>query len=239
MKIVRKIYEKFLFPLVRAGRKNSDIFSMENALKRSLERKHNLSTIIDIGASDGRWSENCMKYYPESKYFLIEAQNAHEEKLKELKNDKKNVDYIISAAGDKDGKIFFDNSGLFGGVAAYERSGESCVEVNMVSIDSIVEKNRFKPPFLLKLDTHGFEEKIFNGAEKTLQKTEMIIVEAYAHPISGTFRFFELCSFLKEKGFLPVEIVDLMLRPYDNTLWQMDIFFIKDTGNKFKYNDYV
>ncbi len=213
-------------------------FSTKRALQRLKKRYVSFSTIIDIGASDGRWSKNCMKIYPQSEYFLIEAQKEHEQRLMEFKNSCNNVNYIISAAGDKGGKIFFDKTDLFGGVASYQKLKENCIEVNMTTIDSIVAENGLKPPFLLKLDTHGFEEKIINGASKTLENTEMLIVEAYAHPINGTFRFFELCAFLKEKGFLPAEIVDLMLRPYDNSLWQMDIIFVKDTDSKFRYDEY-
>ena len=218
--------------------KKGDTFSTEKALKRCKDSGFKFSTIIDIGASDGRWSEKCMKYYPDASYFLVEAQKEHEPELTKLKNSRSNVNYAISAAGDKSGKIFFDNELLFGGTASYNKFDKNCIEVNMTTIDMLVEENGLKPPFLLKLDTHGFEEKIINGAVKTLENTEMLIVEAYAHPINGTFRFFELCAFLKEKGFLPVEIVDLMLRPYDNSLWQMDVFFARKDNKKFKYDDY-
>lgn len=223
---------------VRKFLKKGNLFSMEKALKRCKDNRFKFSTIIDIGASDGRWSEVCMKFYPGSQYFLIEAQKEHEKELKRFRDMHKNVNYIISAAGDKEGTIFFDNESLFGGTASYDKFEQNCVEVKMTTIDFIVEEKGLMPPFLLKLDTHGFEEKIFKGAEKTLKNTEMLIVEAYAHPINETFRFFELCAFLKEKGFLPVEIVDLMLRPYDNSLWQMDIMFIKDNSDKFKYDEY-
>ena len=50
--------------------------------------------------------------------------------------------------------------------------------------------------------------------------------------------FWELCAFLSEKGFSPIDLVDVCHRPYDNSLWQMDLIFIRSTWEGFKYNSY-
>jgi len=234
MKIMKMIYDKFLFPLVKAGRENP--FSMVNAMKRISERGHIINSVIDVGASDGQWSKKFMKFYPNSEYFLIEAQKEHEKALISLKKDKENVNHLISAAGNEVGRIYFNNEGLFGGVASKVPFKKNNIEVNMVSIDNVIEKNNLKPPYLIKLDTHGFEREILEGAKKALRSTEILIIESYAHPIGGTFRFFELCEYMKTLGFLPIDLVDLMLRKRDNTLWQMDLFFTKDSHEKFKHN---
>ena len=40
-------------------------------------------------------------------------------------------------------------------------------------------------------------------------------------------------------GFQSIEMVDTMLRMYDHTLWQMDIFFIPKNSKEFSFNSYV
>ena len=48
-------------------------FTMSCAIQRLLQRNIEIQTVIDVGASDGRWSELCMQSYPEAFYYLIEA----------------------------------------------------------------------------------------------------------------------------------------------------------------------
>ena len=56
--------------------------STDRALWRVANRDLEIGTVIDIGASDGRWSGVCAKHYPDAHYLLIEAQDLHEEALK-------------------------------------------------------------------------------------------------------------------------------------------------------------
>jgi len=56
--------------------------STDRALWRVANRDLEIGTVIDIGASDGRWSDVCAKHYPDAYYLLIEAQDPHEEALK-------------------------------------------------------------------------------------------------------------------------------------------------------------
>jgi FkbM family methyltransferase len=56
--------------------------STDRALWRVATRDLEIGTVIDVGASDGRWSDVCAKHYPDAHYLLIEAQDPHEEALK-------------------------------------------------------------------------------------------------------------------------------------------------------------
>ena len=56
--------------------------STDRALRRVANRDLEIGTVIDIGASDGRWSGVCAKHYPDAHYLLIEVQDLHEEALK-------------------------------------------------------------------------------------------------------------------------------------------------------------
>lgn len=213
--------------------------TMRGALSRSVSRGTHIETVIDIGASDGRWSQACMEFYPNANYLLIEANNYHEEKLKDKANDLHNLDYTMAAAGEKEGLIYFDNSDPFGGLAS-EIKLEQSVEVPVISIDQEVSRRKLKAPYLLKLDTHGFEVPILKGAEEVIKGANLIIIESYNFPVTeSSLKYYELCQFMSDIGFFPIEIVDLMLREYDGALWQMDTFFAPSSSSEFKYTKFL
>lgn len=164
---IRNISAKLLnvFGLAR------DYVSMQAALTRCQQRNLQINTIIDIGASDGRWSLMARNFFPNSSCFLIEAQSSHENCLKQIKASNSGIEYVISAAGDKNGSIYFDAGDLFGGLASDMPFDGNCIAVPVATVDSLVKERNLKPPFLLKLDTHGFEVPIFEGARETLKNT--------------------------------------------------------------------
>ena len=222
-----------IFGLVR------DKVSMKAALARCKQRNLQISTIIDIGASDGCWSLMARKFFPNAHCFLIEAQSSHESALEKIRSGNTDVDYIISAAGDRNGSIYFDAADLFGGLASNSPLGNNCISVPVVTVDSQVRERNLRPPFLLKLDTHGFEVPIFEGARETLKDTALIVVEAYNFKLtSESLRFHELCNYMETLGFRCIDICEPMYRPKDNAFWQMDMLFVPVERKEFLSNSY-
>lgn len=215
--------------------KKENSFTMRAALKRSLERGLEVATVIDVGASDGRWSRGCLDFLPNSNYLLVEAQEGHRTALENFKKEFPNVDFVLAAAGYKGGKIYFDDSDLFGGVAS-EHPIKDGIIVPVVSLDEQVTDRRLIGPYLLKLDTHGFEVPILKGAQEIIKNSSLIILETYNFKITDkSLRYWEMCSYMETLGFSTVENVDLMLRQKDNAFWQMDTFFVP-TKNKIFLN---
>lgn len=197
-----------------------------------------INTVIDIGASNGMWSKEVMPTYPQANYFLIEANSYHENNLKNFAKRHSNVDYIIAAAGDTVGEIYFDTSSPFGGIASHEKR-ENFVAVPVITIDSLVKDKNLQGPFIVKLDTHGFEVPILEGATETLKEAEFVILEVYNfHIAKGSLLFHEMCEYMLKKGFRTIGLVDRLYRPKDNVLWQFDLVFAKETRTEFQDNDY-
>lgn len=242
-KIISTILAILGFKLTRIGREKERLqseFTQNGALYRCKNRRVEIKSVIDVGASDGSWSKKCMKFYPDRRYHLIEAQMEHEKALKEFAKNNENISYSIEAAGDEDGELFFDARSLFGGLALHKQTSENEIRVKSVKIDTLVKRWNLQPPYLIKLDTHGFEIPILDGASDALQNTNLIICEAYNFLIAkGSVRFYDLCWYMEEKGFLPIDLVDLTLRKKDNSLWQMDLFFVKNNRKEFEYHNYL
>lgn len=214
-------------------------FTMEGALQRCVSRGLNVNSVIDIGASDGRWSDICIQYLPKAKYLLIEAQGEHEKGLLKFISKHSKSEYIIAAAGGREGKIFFNNEDLLGGIASEEPFEKNCIEVPVVTVDKEVKERNLKAPYLIKLDTHGFEVPILEGALNTIKSAELIIIETYNYKLTKEcLKYYEMCKYMENLGFSSIEMVDFFRRKYDNSFWQMDTFFIRSDRKEFTCNKF-
>ena len=217
-----------------------NVHTMDDGLARFAERGGQVSTVVDVGASDGRWSRDCMRHFPEASYLLIEAQAGHTAGLDATIGEHANAAYVLAAAGKTEGKVYFDDEELFAGVAIENPlDSKKLIEVKMTSIDKQVHERGLKAPFLIKLDTHGFEIPILEGAAKTIPQCSLIIIECYNYQITGeSLKFHEMCRYMESLGFSVIDIADLMLREKDRTFWQMDIFFVPSDSPEFGYVKY-
>jgi FkbM family methyltransferase len=236
--IKRVINQVFGFFGLEIKRVHPSPGSLAGALARA--RKTPVRTLIDVGASDGRWSKEAMDSFPQASYLLIEAQQAaHEAGLRGFCRDHPNATYVLAAAGDRIGTIHFDAEDPFGGVATETACAEHDIEVPVTTIDFEVEQRRLEAPFLIKLDTHGFEVPILKGAAHTLKSTNMLVIEAYNFKLcDGCLRFHELCAYMEGCGFRCSDIFDVNYRPKDDFLWQMDMVFVPDTRREFEHDGY-
>lgn len=216
-----------------------DTLSLSASLKRCSRRGLQIGSVIDVGASDGRWSRVARKYFPQAACLLIEAQEEHRQALERMKAQVQRVDYVIAAAGDKPGNIYFDAEDLFGGLASLTPVGRHCRVVPMITVDDEVSDRGLSPPYLLKLDTHGFELPILEGSRNTLAAASLVVIEAYNFKLTAdSLKFHEMCTYMEEKGFSCIDIIEPMHRPGDKVFWQMDLVFMPSDSAVFTSNSY-
>jgi FkbM family methyltransferase len=208
------------------------------AVKRINDHGLEVNSIIDIGASDGSWSDAAMKCFPEALCLAIEPLHERQSALEELKQKRQNFNYVSCVAGEVDVdhvtlNVSSDLDGSTVGGAGMPR------EVPGKTIDTLVGECNLKGPFLLKFDTHGYELPILNGAMQTLADTSVIIMEVYNFQLTGqSLRFHEMCSHLEKLGFRCYDIADPMLREHDQAFWQVDLFFCREDAMIFSYQEY-
>lgn len=212
---------------------------MDSVMRSMAPRAARVRTVIDIGASDGRWSRRAMKFFPQAKFIGVEPLREREARLKALRDSDPRFDYALCVAGEKDEEIIelavgadLDGSTVGGSEGALR-------QVPSRSIDAIAALKQCTGPFMLKFDTHGFEVPILKGAVKTLHDTHYIIMEVYNYRhTKGTLLFHEMCALLESSGFRCFNAADPMLRPLDGSLWQMDLFFARHDNDLFRENTY-
>jgi FkbM family methyltransferase len=214
-------------------------FQMPSALQRVAMHGIPIQTIIDIGASDGKWSLEAMSFFPNASFMGIDPLQERESALKDFKCKFSNFDYMICAAGEKDGDLIrLDVASDLDGSTVDGLGGKSR-PVPVKKIDTIVLEKYLKGPFLLKFDTHGYEVPILKGAEKSLENTNLIIMEVYNFNITNhALRFHEMCFHLENSGFRCYDMAGPMLRIYDNAFWQMDLLFCRSDSDIFSYSQY-
>jgi FkbM family methyltransferase len=228
----------------RASLKNSMDLSQQPTLAGFLHRlkrqAFSFRTVVDVGASNGMWSMELLPLFPGLEYFLIEAQPGHEPALQAFVAENPGSRYIIAAAADRPGTLHFHAGDLFGGLASHRPFAEHDVQVPAITLDGAMQDHQLNGPFLLKLDTHGFELEILSGAERLLARTEVAVIEVYNHDMAfGNRRFPEMCLEMERRGFRCIDCFDLLYRPHDGSFWQMDLAFARQDWPGFKYPHYL
>jgi FkbM family methyltransferase len=212
--------------------------SMGRGLRWLRDKGLRFGTVLDVGASNGCWSAPCRDCFPEATHVLFEPQPDHAAGLDAFvahcrAGGGAPVIPVKKAVGAAPGTTFFDVTYLWGGALA-DGPGHNKIEVPLTTIDAVVAELSLRGPFLLKLDTHGFEPSILRGAAATLPQCAALVIEAYNYRISPeALLFWELCALLAGQGFRPIDLVDVMHRPHDDSLWQMDLFFIRSSWSGF------
>jgi FkbM family methyltransferase len=218
---------------------SSSYMTMDGAIGRLKARGFEIATVIDVGASNGRWSELCMKYYPEAKYHLFEAQKEYGSALQDTRAKNPAVDFSLCVASNEPGSIYFDDHIVGGGIANKSKVNDHFKQLEATTIDHEVARRNLPPPYFIKLDTHGYEVPILEGAAKSLTKASVVLIECYNFKLNpDCLRFEDMVRYMESKGFRCIDIVDLSLRNKDRFLWQMDIFFAPATLRNYADTEY-
>jgi FkbM family methyltransferase len=190
------------------------------------------ATLIDVGASDGYWAIQYEHAFPGAACLMIEANPVHQAPLQQLCERNPAFQYEMKAAGSESGTLYFDGSDPLGGHLSEKPLSPSYRPCPVTTIDAEVARHQLKPPFAIKLDTHGVEVPILSGARRTLEQTEIVVIECYNFfGVPPQLPFWEMCRWMLERGFRPWGLHDILYRPHDRVLWQMDLVFAK-TGRK-------
>ena len=203
-----------------------------DALGRIANRGIEIGTIIDVGAARGTWSVSAKPIFPQAHCHLIEAKTYWQEELDTLTRERSDFTYTLAAAGAHEGETLFVNTERpYGGWAAggfTDGSETDMVEnVRMITIDNEIRRHDLKPPYLIKLDTHGTEREILAGAIQAMNNCHLLVVECYNWGVVGERRFTSMIQYFETFGMKVVDVGDIMARPYDRALWSLDLCLVK------------
>ena len=202
-----------------------------------------MASIIDVGASNGQWSLVARHFWPQARVHLVEALAHWQQALIEVCGQQTGFSHVLAAAGSEDaGELSFGNVSdtddpYAGAVGVAGQAGSW--QVPQVTLAGEAKRAGLKPPYLIKLDTGGFELPILAGAAPLLPDTSLAVIEVYNfHTNPHGVLFHEICQLMSEKGFRTVDLSDPLWRSHDNSLWQFDLFFVRADRPEFKFSGY-
>jgi FkbM family methyltransferase len=216
-----------LFPWgIRRFLKNiADVPDMWNTLYRLKEQNITPKTIFDVGAFSGEWTRNCLKIFPDSNYYLFEAQTDMADSLKMMETDQIITENMFLGENDGTSLDFFE-AGTSS--SAFRFGPHTSIKKNTTSLDNYCRGNSINTIDILKLDVQGYELNKLKGAQTILKNVNVIITEvSFIDVYVDSPLVNEVIQFLDLYQFQVFDIVDFRRREIDNHLWQCDMFFIK------------
>jgi FkbM family methyltransferase len=151
-----------------------------------------IRTVIDIGAYDGDTGRAFRAIFPEAQILCFEPQQKQFEKLKHWASQQPNVQAFQLAIGDCNGDMvlqsftklqqFSTMRKLHPNWEWTQQLTERAVEVTVPirRLDDAIAHLPLQEPMLIKIDVEGFELEVIAGAQNTLRKAGICIIEAHA-----------------------------------------------------------
>ena len=188
--------------------------------------------VIDVGAQIGTFE--LYEFFPQSKHLLIEPVKEHEPQLLNICRQLPDAEVIIAAATKVSGEVKLSVTPNFQYASIVkttdEKNDSDYRTIEAIALDDVCRERHLQGPYLIKIDVDGLEVDVLRGAVHILNETEYIIVES---TLFG--QIYDVIDFLRAHGFVAYDIVDVMYRPIDFALWQVDIAFVKKDG-QFRQN---
>jgi FkbM family methyltransferase len=177
----------------------------------------NLQHFFDVGASNGRWSSRVSQDFPRATFNLFEPLIDHSASYREKMETtlSRHLNFrlhkvALGAECKKSGMYLFPEN-LVGSTALPLGSTPSDarhIEVDMLTIDYVVEEFKLPVPQVIKMDTQGCELSILKGATRSLPEVEVLLLECWLTRAYG------------ESTPLLLEVAD-WLREFDFHLWDL------------------
>jgi FkbM family methyltransferase len=171
-----------------------------------------LTNFFDIGASIGRWSARVSQDFPHGIYQLFEPLIDHSPLYREKmevtlsRHSNFHLHKVALGAECKKARMYLYPDNLVGSTALpleVTPADARAVEVDMLTIDYVVQEFQLPLPEVIKMDTQGCELSILQGATKTLPQVEVLLLECWLTRAYGpsTPLLLEVAEWLREFDF--------------------------------------
>lgn len=198
--------------------------------------------IVDIGGGIGASLKLFTEYYPDKKIIAFEpvSENFAAIRLRFPGNDK--IELVKSAVGNENTNREIHIAGRITsssilplaadpGSKVFNKANLGQVRtetIEIVRLDDFMA-NDSREIGIMKIDVQGFEMEVLMGAEKTLARTSIIILEANNHEgYTGSARYYDIDSFLREHGFTLYNLFPSIVD--DGRLKEWDMIYLNNSA---------
>ena len=231
--LVVRLFNAFGFDIRRHRPPTPVRSSMTGALAQLASLGFKPQTLIDIGVA--YQTSELYEAFRAATILLIEPLVEFEPFLRKICASY-NAQYILAAAGETRGTAVLNvHPDKIGSSLLNEVEGKSVDgsprTVPVITIDEVCSERNLQGPFLIKVDVQGAELQVLAGAQRTLQETQAVILEAtlFGTMINGP-QLSDVVARMKQYGFVAYDVWGFLYRPYDNALCQLDMLFVREDG---------
>jgi len=210
--------------------------------------------IFDIGANIGQTLTQFKNIWPESEIHCFEPIDEFYTKLFEYSKKYDNVSCYNHGFGDVDNDVTFyyhEVQPMLSGIYKLNPNSKDNISINQPDLAGLKDGDFLKNSNqeikvklhkldtftgywamdnidILKLDTQGSEAKILKGAEKTLEKTSVVLTELNFYDLyTKKLSFFDIEQFLKPAGFELYDISYISKNPMNGRTDWVDVIYTK------------
>jgi FkbM family methyltransferase len=203
-------------------------FGMDVALDGLKRRGYAPETVFDIGAADGRWTQQALQVWPDSRFYCFEPLAERQAALDQLAaNCIGKVHVHLVGLGDADTTLSLGVTDFLWD-SSFAYSGASSRQVPVRRIATLFEEGAVPRPRFLKIDVQGFERRVIRGADELMSTVDFVLMECTFIPFCAEMTTLDdTIGFMGARGFSPYEFVDFLRRPLDGAMGQCDILFIR------------
>jgi len=236
--LARQIEEPRLFALRRLG-VPLDIYGK---LVAPWLQAFKFVTIVDVGANVGQFALAANAVWPEAQIYSFEPlPDCHQQLLARLSQVKNFTGFNVGL-GDRPGSLVFEKN-AFSASSSFLKMApmhklefphtqdSQRVTVEIKRLDDVAAELTLRGPLLLKIDVQGFEDKVLMGAEATIQKAEVIVIESSFEVLYEDQPLFDdIYRAMMHRGFVYKGAMDQLVSPKDGRPLQTDAIFMRPTA---------
>jgi FkbM family methyltransferase len=222
----------------------SDMALINKDLIRRLKilNKCNIDVLFDIGAADGHYAKTMRQFGFTKKIISFEPLKSSFEELKKAASKDSNWLYNNYALGNENSNSVMnvagnsDSSSILKMLPMHLKSAPESryiaqQEIEIKKFDSVINSfcNR-EDRIMLKIDTQGYEKKVLEGANNSLDRICVIQLEMSIVPLyENELLFSEMIDFMTYKHFKLFSLENGFSNRNTGQLLQVDGIFVKNT----------
>jgi len=192
-------------------------------------RGFQVSTLFDVGASDGTWARVARRVYADATLVLIEPRPTMKPALDALCRDDRGCRYVGRAAGRAPGTCTLVDRDTSSTLLDIADTSSPRVQVPVTTLDEIALEHGM--PDLVKIDVEGYEIEVLEGAQSLFGRTEAFILEAALFEFDPDRPMLhDIVAYMTKHDYWLYDVAGFLRRPLDGALGLIDLCFARRHG---------
>lgn len=163
-----------------------------------------LNNIIDGGCHQGNWSKRIKQIYPDSNFYLIDAQDDFRKELDQIGQ----FFCVVLGMRNEDRKFYFaQNKNKSTGSSLYKENSNVLFDEKTIPVKKLSDVVPDQNYDLIKLDVQGAELEIIEGSLDLFKKTKWVQLECPIYDNNDKApRFYNYIAYMENIGFKVFDI---------------------------------